>query len=204
MVNHNIYPDLCEKETNISISEHNLQIQLAQYTHDNAYQRRLPLDQWHPKDSGQMDLCIHANGEWWHEGQQIQRERLIDLFSRLLCQENGQTYLKTPQEKWQIQVEDAPLFVNRIERITLAEDQTVIYLWTTDHDYVVLDQDHAPFMQTYQSETRPYVYIRYGLYALIQRSAFYHLIEEGELVENHAGETILSVQSGDFCLHLHA
>jgi hypothetical protein len=33
-----------------------------------------PLDQWHPKHCGKMDLKVKANGEWWHEGQLIKRQ----------------------------------------------------------------------------------------------------------------------------------
>ena len=57
-------------------------------------------------------------------------------------------------------------------------------------------------MREYSGELRPYVYVRFGINALIQRSAFFHLIEMGELLENDKNETILSLQSGDFHLQL--
>ncbi|GAB3049641.1 DUF1285 domain-containing protein [Acinetobacter apis] len=203
MVNHDIYPELCKKETNSPMNENELQLRFGQLAYDSAYQARLPLDQWQPKHCGEMDLCIRANGEWWHEGRQIHRTSLIQLFSRVLCKEQEQYYLKTPTEKMLIHVEDEALFVDRVARI-MVDGKALICLSTTDNDHVVIDETHAPFMRDYQGEMRPYIYIRHGLLALIQRHAFYHLIEEGELIENEAGETILILQSGDFCLHLHS
>ncbi len=44
--------------------------------------------------------------------------------------------------------------------------------------------------------------LRFGINALIQRAAFLHLVELGELSENAQGETILSLKSGDLHLHL--
>ena len=43
-----------------------------------------PVDQWQPKRCGKMDLSVKANGEWWHEGQLIKRQSLLDLFSSVL------------------------------------------------------------------------------------------------------------------------
>ncbi|WEV49224.1 DUF1285 domain-containing protein [Acinetobacter sp. ESL0695] len=162
-----------------------------------------PLDQWQPERCGKMDLCIHANHTWWHEGTQIQRDALIQLFSHILCKEESKYYLKTPVEKIEIEVEDAPLCIRSVEKISQAE-QTWIYFHTTDGDVVVLGEKNRMIMRAYKGEMRPYVYIRYGLYALIPRSVFFHLIEMGELIENDQLQTELVLQSGDFCLHLTA
>ncbi|MCF9033468.1 DUF1285 domain-containing protein [Acinetobacter nectaris] len=162
-----------------------------------------PLDQWNPQSCGKMDLCIRGNGTWWHEGVPIQRASMIQLFSHILCKEEDKYYLKTPAEKIEIQVEDAPLFVNRIEQV-VENDSVWIYAYTTDNDIVVLNEKNSIVMKDFEGEVRPYIYIRYGLYALIQRSAFFHLIDAGELVENEQGQTELILQSGDFRLHLMA
>ncbi|MBV7614418.1 DUF1285 family C-terminal domain-containing protein, partial [Escherichia coli] len=55
---------------------------------------------------------------------------------------------------------------------------------------------------TFGDEQRPYVHVRFGINALIQRAAFLHLVEMGELVENSEGDTVLSLKSGDLDLHL--
>ncbi|MGB0899213.1 MAG: DUF1285 domain-containing protein, partial [Psychrobium sp.] len=38
-----------------------------------------PLETWSPQSCGTMDLLIKANGEWWHNGSKITRDKLILL-----------------------------------------------------------------------------------------------------------------------------
>lgn len=182
---------------------------IAQYLKDgqSGHKRSIPpLDQWHPKHCGAMDLKVLANGEWWHEGQLIKRQAMIDLFSTVLWKEEGKFYLKTPAEQIEIQVEDEPLFVNQVDRVEL-EGKSYIQLQTTTHDVIIVDEAHPIFMRNFISpdgtvELRPYVHVRFGINALIQRAAFYHLVEMGELLENEQGESILVLQSGDLHLKL--
>ncbi|MCL6235227.1 DUF1285 domain-containing protein [Acinetobacter sp. ANC 5579] len=177
---------------------------IAQYLKDGqtGHKRSIPpLDQWHPKHCGAMDLKVLANGEWWHDGQLIKRQALIDLFSTVLWKEDGKFYLKTPVEQIEIQVEDEPLFVNRVDTLEL-ENKRYIQFTTTTQDVIVVDDEHPIFMREYQGELRPYVHVRFGINALIQRAAFFHLVEMGELLENEKGESILVLQSGDLRLQL--
>ena len=201
MVNPNNSPHSTE---NVSVVDDKNLMTIAQYLKDgqSGHKRSIPpLEQWHPKHCGTMDLKVKANGEWWHEGQLIKRQALIDLFSTVLWKEDGKFYLKTPVEKIEIEVEDEPLFVNQVDRVEI-EGKSYIQLSTTTQDVVIVDQEHPVFMREYSGELRPYVYVRFGINALIQRSAFFHLIEMGELLENDKNETILSLQSGDFHLQL--
>ena len=160
-----------------------------------------PLDQWHPKHCGAMDLKVKANGEWWHEGQLIKRQSLIDLFSTVLWKDDEKFYLKTPVEQIEIEVEDEPLFVSRVEQIQL-DGLHYIQLSTTSQDVVIVDQEHPIFMREFDGELRPYVHVRFGINALIQRASFFHLVEMGELMENRQGESILLLKSGNFNLQL--
>ena len=160
-----------------------------------------PLDQWHPKHCGAMDLKVKANGEWWHEGQLIKRQSLIDLFSTVLWKDDEKFYLKTPVEQIEIEVEDEPLFVNSVEQIQL-EGLHYIQLSTTTQDVVIVDQEHPIFIREFDGELRPYVHVRFGINALIQRASFFHLVEMGELMENRQGESILLLKSGNFNLQL--
>lgn len=160
-----------------------------------------PLEQWQPKHCGKMDLKVKANGEWWHEGQLIKRQALLDLFIKVLWKEQGKFYLKTPVEQIEIEVEDEPLLVNQVDQVEI-DGQTYLQVTTTNQDICLVDKEHAIFMREYQGELRPYVHIRFGINALIQRNAFFHLIEYGSLLENEQGDTILSLQSGDLHLQL--
>ena len=46
-----------------------------------------PLEKWHPDYCGEMDLKIAANGDWWHEGARMTRQKLVDLFATVLWRE---------------------------------------------------------------------------------------------------------------------
>lgn len=201
MINQNNSPNPTKK---VAIGDDKNLKGIAQYLKDAqaGHKRSIPpLDQFNPKHCGAMDLKVKANGEWWHEGQLIKRQALIDLFSTVLWKEQGKFYLKTPVEQVEIEVEDEPLFVNQVDQVEI-DGKTYIQFTTTTQDIVIVDQEHAVFMREYESELRPYVHVRFGINALIQRSAFFHLIEMGELLENEKNETILSLQSGDFYLQL--
>jgi len=71
--------------------------------------RSYPLEDWSPKDCGTIDILIDANGQWFHEGSPIKRPALSALFAKLLWRENNDYFIKTPVEKMQITVADAPL-----------------------------------------------------------------------------------------------
>ena len=177
---------------------------IAQYIKDaqGSHKRSIPpLDQWQPKHCGTMDLKVLANGEWWHEGQLIKRQAMIDLFSTVLWKEDGKFYLKTPVEQIEIEVEDEPLFVGQADQVEI-DGKSYIQLTTTTQDVIIVDKEHPIFMRTFGDEQRPYVHVRFGINALIQRAAFLHLVKMGELVENSEGDTVLNLKSGDLDLHL--
>ncbi len=189
---------------NVATADNKNLMHIAQYikTGQSGHKRSIPpLEQWHPKHCGAMDLLVKANGEWSHEGQLIKRQALVDLFSSVLWKEQGKFYLKTPVEQIEIQVEDEPLFINQVDVVEIGQ-QNYIQLITTHQDIVIVDAEHPIFVREYAGELRPYVHVRFGINALIQRAAFLHLVELGELSENAQGETILSLKSGDLHLHL--
>ncbi|WAU73216.1 DUF1285 domain-containing protein [Acinetobacter sp. TR11] len=177
---------------------------ISQYLKDvqQSHKRSIPpLDQWHPKHCGKMDLKVKANGEWWHEGQLIKRQALLDLFTKVLWKEEGKFYLKTPVEQIEIEVEDEPLLINHVDQIE-SDGKSYLQVSTSNQDVVIVDETHPIFMREYAGELRPYVHIRFGINALIQRQSFYHLVNYGSLSENAQGEAVLTLKSGDLILHL--
>lgn len=177
-----------------------------------------PLENWHPQHVADMDLVIKANGEWWHEGERVTRESLVSLFASILWKEDhdgiSEYFLKTPVQKIRIQVEDAPLLINDIG-IVQEDGESWLEFTTTTGDVVRLDKEHPITLKAYNPRlshnasvhtksqpeqtgdvsVRPYMAVRNGLTALINRNTFYHLTEIGDLTE-HNGETILTLQSG--------
>ena len=210
MINENDSPpDSLQNKGKIVFSDDKNLMSIAQYVKDvqQSHKRSIPpLDQWHPKHCGKMDLKIKANGEWWHEGQLVKRQALLDLFSKVLWKEDGKFYLKTPVEQIEIEVEDEPLLINQVDQVEI-EGKRYLQLTTSNQDVVIVDERHPVFMRVYpneagEDELRPYVYVRFGMNALIQRQSFYHLVNYGSLSENAQGETVLTLKSGDLVLHL--
>lgn len=212
-------------DTSFNIGELSQQIEQlvasqALATANHSTRQIPPLEKWQPKLSGTMDVVVKANGEWWHEGSQITRPLLIDLFAKVLWSEVDDNnhvdyFLKTPVEKWQIQVEDAPLLVNQVDVISQQCGDTskpVLQFTTTQGDVVIADEQHPirlglPFIHATSDESlkqkqasQPYLLVRQNgdsvLYGLIHRNVFYHLIELGELLEGEEG-TSLILHSGD-------
>lgn len=138
-----------------------------------------PLEQWNPPLSGDMDLCIKANGEWYHEGRLITRQPLVKLFSSILKKEGDDYFLVSPVEKWRIQVEDAPFLVVGAELDTQdASGQQGIRFKTMTDDLFFLDDEHPlRMMQKEKDMWQPYVAVRQGMDALINRNVFYALAE---------------------------
>ena len=90
-------------------------------------QKRLPpLEQWQPAKRGQVDIRIDREGRWFHEGDEIKRQPLIDLFATLLRKEGSDYFLVTPVEQMQITVEDSPFVVVGVVAVCTAVEFGVI------------------------------------------------------------------------------
>ncbi len=134
-----------------------------------------PIESWLPEHCGEMDLMIKADGQWWHEGNIISREKLVLLFSKILCKENEQYYLKTPIEKIEIIVEDAPFVVVDYQISTDENGVESIILKTNIGDDIPLSTDYP--LQLRGDDNTPYLILKRGLDALINRAVFYDLVE---------------------------
>lgn len=129
-----------------------------------------PVETWHPKLCGDIDIVIHADGSWWHEGVRIDRQSLIALFAKLLRHEDGGYYLITPAEKLKIAVEDLPFLALDFDR----EGDALIF--TTDQgDCIILGPEHPLAFDG--EDLRPRIRVRHNLWARVTRAAWYRLVE---------------------------
>lgn len=166
-----------------------------------------PLTQWTPKRVTPFDIVIDDDGTWYHQGDKISRQSLVNLFASVLWAETDgeQTrhFLKTPTDKYEISVIDVPLFINTID-VVHEQGKAWIVFGTTTGDAIVLD-DKPLYFKTFTKDgiidERLYIDTRFGLTARINRNVFYHLIELGELMEV-AGQTVLCLKSGDKLHHI--
>lgn len=154
--------------------------QLLKAAQDAAKQGKLPpVHLWNPEFCGDLDMEIRRDGTWFYEGTPIGRKPLVRLFSTILKLEDGKYFLVTPVEKVGIRVVDAP-FVAVDINATGDDDAQSIAFTTNVGDTVVAGPDHAIRVARDESgEPSPYVHIRAGLEALIDRKSFYRLVDMG-------------------------
>jgi hypothetical protein len=143
-----------------------------------------PVHLWNPPNCGEIDIVIKKNGLWFHEGTPIGREALVRLFSTVLRKDPDGIYLVTPVEKMKITVEDAPFIAVRVDRAGEA-----LSFITNVGDEVEAGPDHAirVEMDAETGEPRPYIHVRGGLEALINRPVFYELVEMATLRDGDQG-----------------
>jgi hypothetical protein len=139
-----------------------------------------PLHLWNPELSGDIDIVIKSNGDWYHDGVKIVREPLVKLFASILRREDdGDYYLLTPVEKWRISVEDAPFMVVDSEVINQGEDDQQIVITTNMDDKFLLGSDFKLIVDenTTTLEPHPIVMLNNNLSAKINRPVFYRLAD---------------------------
>lgn len=140
-----------------------------------------PVHLWNPPYCGEIDMRIARDGTWFHEGTPIGRPAMVRLFAGILKREGDRHYLVTPVEKVGITVDDAPFVAVDFEVSGFGSEQTLTFE-TNVGDRTVAGPDN-PIRVVRDPETgepSPYVHVRAGLEALIDRKSFYRLVELGE------------------------
>jgi hypothetical protein len=139
-----------------------------------------PVHLWDPPFCGDLDMEIRRDGTWFYDGTPIGRAPLVRLFSTILKLEDGKYFLVTPVEKVGIRVQDAPFVAVDFEA-TGDGDAQIVTFQTNVGDTVVAGAD-TPIrvVRDASGEPSPYVMVRAGLEALIDRKSFYRLVDLGE------------------------
>ena len=137
-----------------------------------------PLHLWNPPFCGDIDMRIARDGTWFYNGTPIGRAPMVKLFSSILKKEGDAYFLVTPVEKVGIKVDDAPLLAVDFSISGEGRDQALKFVTKTEDD-VEADAAHPIEIRILDGEPAPYIHVRAGLYALIDRKSFYRLIELG-------------------------
>lgn len=162
-----------------------------------------PVHLWNPDFCGDIDMRIARDGTWFYMGTPIGRAPLVRLFSTVLKREGDDYFLVTPVEKVGITVDDAPFVAVDFQR---KGDDLVFE--TNVGDVVTADAEHPIRVErdAQTGEPAPYVMVRSGLEALIDRKSFYRLVELGEIAPmdgvdwfglRSAGEFFPVIPAGD-------
>ena len=147
-----------------------------------------PIHLWNPPFHGDIDMRIAADGTWYYLGSPINRKPMVKLFSTVLLREDDRFFLVTPVEKVGITVDDAPFVAVGLTIENSGKGQILRFRTNVDDDVCagpdnVLTVSIDPKTQ----EPRPYIHVRSGLNALINRAVFYDLVELG--VEHEVDNT---------------
>ncbi len=139
-----------------------------------------PVHLWNPPFCGDLDMRIARDGTWFYEGTPIGRPGLVRLFASILKKEDDKFFLVTPVEKVGITVDDAPFVAVDFEATGSQRDQVLTFT-TNIGDSAVAGPNHPlrVVRDPQTGEPAPYVLIRAGLEALIDRKSFYRLVELG-------------------------
>ena len=123
-------------------------------------------------------MRIARDGTWFHTGTPIGRPALVKLFSTILRREaNGGYVLVTPVEKLDIDVDDAPFVAVELGSEGQGRDRKLMFRLNTD-DFVIASENNQIRIEFADDGTpRPYLHVRGGMEALINRPVFYELVE---------------------------
>ena len=150
---------------------------------------------------GDYAIRIDRNGVWYYEGTVIARKELVCLFASVMKREPDGTYwLETPVERGRIAVEDAPFMAVEMcwKDCDCGDGRPKQCLsFRTNLDQIVTANAEHPIrvhLCPKTREPRPYITIRPGLEAKINRAVFYELVALGE-TETIDGREVLGVWS---------
>ncbi|MDG2340439.1 MAG: DUF1285 domain-containing protein, partial [Paracoccaceae bacterium] len=147
-----------------------------------------PVHLWNPEFCGDLDMRIARDGTWFYLGTPIGRKELVRLFSTILRKDDDKYFLITPVEKVGITVDDAPFVAVDFEVAGIGANQTLTFE-TNVGDFSVAGPENSirVVRDSETGEPSPYVHIRAGLEALIDRKSFYRLVDIGDHHENWFG-----------------
>lgn len=156
------------------------------------------------RECGDFEIRIDRNGGWHYRNSPIGRKELVCLFASVLKREGDGTYwLETPVERGRIEVEDAPFVAVEMwwrdcvcEAEADGRPRQCLTFRTNLDEIVTADADHPirVHLCPRTREPRPYITVRPGLEAKINRAVFYELVALGQ-PETVDGREVLGVWS---------
>ena len=91
-----------------------------------------PVEDWNPPLCENVSMRIDRSGKWYFMNSPIGRQKMVNLFSRVLRLDKEGYFLVTPVEKIQIEVEDRPFVIVDFEITGKKEDQIISFKTNTD------------------------------------------------------------------------
>lgn len=137
-----------------------------------------PVESWHPERVGEIEIVINSSGEWLYQGTKMERLSVVQLLSTILRKEDDEYFLVSPAEKLKLHVEDVPFAVVMMDVEGDGHEQS-LHFSTQVGDCFTLSPEHALRLSYNQKgEPSPYVHVRNGMEAKLNRSVYYELVDK--------------------------
>jgi len=149
-----------------------------------------PVEKWNPPYCGDIGMKIRRDGTWMYQGSPIGRIALVKLFASILRKDDdGKTYLVTPAEKVDVEVEDAPFLAVEMAVSGEGRNQTLTFRTNVD-DVVTVDAEHPLRFERSEPDggLKPYVLVRGRLEALCTRAVYAELVALAEPRDGNCDE----------------
>ncbi len=145
------------------------------------------------KEEDDFQIRIDRNGQWFHQGSPIPREKLIKLFATVLHhdKDNNEYWLITPHEQGRIEVEDTPFIINDFEF-----DNGILTLQSNLEHSVAPDKTTQLFLKN----DIPYATVGNQIPARINRSVrekLIHIALDQDHNKNYNGDTPLILKANN-------
>ncbi len=137
-----------------------------------------PVHLWNPPLCKNIKMKIDREGRWYFMDSIIGRQRMINLFSKVLrLDDDGSYYLVTPVEKIKLEVEIKPFLIIDFSIAGKNKDQ-VISFSTNTGDHFILDKEHPLRVEQNIStkEFLTFVLVRSNLEGFLSRNVYYNLV----------------------------
>ena len=158
-----------------------------------------PVHLWDPAFCGDLDMRIARDGTWFYLGTPIGRFELVKLFSSILRKDEDKYFLVTPAEKVGITVEDAPFVAVDFTATGEGTEQDLCFeTHVGDFSKASAENPIRVVRDPDSGEPAPYIHIRAGLEALIDRKSFYRLVDLGSHKNIKDQSWFGVVSSGEF------
>jgi len=159
-----------------------------------------PVERWNPPFCGDIDMRIARDGSWFYQGTPINRPALVRLFSTILRKDPDRFVLVTPVERVGVAVEDAPFVAVEMTATNEGEGQILRFRTNVD-DWITVDAEHPlRFEQGEADGVKPYVLVRGGLWALVNRALMLDLVALCETREHEGARRFGATSAGAFFL----
>lgn len=139
-------------------------------------------------DHGDLDMKIARDGTWFYRGTPIARQKLVQLFASVLRrEEDGSYWLVTPVERGRVVVEDAPFLAVEVNSEGSGSVRRLSFRTNLD-EIVAAGPEHPLRVETSaKGEPEPYLLVREGLEAKLNRPVFYELVDLADAERGDSG-----------------